>query len=319
MKLVGVNDEGHRLYRQLGGPAIIENDDGQFEAKVSVEAILLRGGWRKPADGGKAEHKAAGDDQGDLFGDLSDDDMIEAMEPIIVDAVQFFGNRVYEQVKLEPAFDVLNPRVVEFLREYGATRIKELVGTTTRAALGNTIAEGRELGEDTFKLMTRIRQVFENANRDRARMIAETEITIASAVGVQGAIDELQIERKQWLSTGRDGHTRNTHLAMHGQIVAGDAKFKSPSGDSGLGPGLFQTARENVFCRCSAIPLPEGTDDDDLVPPIKSEVKARDLTALWEEENKARRVFRKRMEEAVHRGFAAQETKAIHILMMSAW
>jgi hypothetical protein len=59
--------------------------------------------------------------------------------------------------------------------------------------------------------------------------------------------------KRVWDSAGRDGRTRDSHLAMDGQTVGLDEPFKTPSGDLLMFPGdtsLGAPPEETIQCRC---------------------------------------------------------------------
>lgn len=68
----------------------------------------------------------------------------------------------------------------------------------------------------------------------------------------QGTVARDAVKRI-WDSSGNDGRTRDTHLAMDGQAVGMDEPFKTPDGFSLMFPGdvsLGAPPEETINCRC---------------------------------------------------------------------
>ena len=95
----------------------------------------------------------------------------------------------------------------------------------------------------------------------RGEMIARTEslsaLNAASHEAAQQAVQRAGIDqrdvRRVWQSAG-DGRVRDTHRAMHGQIVGLNEPFRSPSGATLRFPGdPGAPAEERIHCRCIAI------------------------------------------------------------------
>jgi SPP1 gp7 family putative phage head morphogenesis protein len=208
--------------------------------------------------------------------------------------------------------------VAGYVDTFGASRIKDLIGSTTRDDLAESLAEGYGAGETTLQIVKRIMAVFLQADRHRAQMIAETEITIASGVAAQAGMEMAGVEYKQWLAT-LDSHTRDTHREMNGQIKAVNEDFESPSGATGAGPGQFEDPAEDIFCRCAAIPIPVEALDQaradaaaDQAATVKKTVKRKGhLRRLYAGEVAARQPHVDRMLEAVREGFQRQRDYVI--------
>lgn len=92
----------------------------------------------------------------------------------------------------------------------------------------------------------------------RARMIARTEATRASALGAQQAYSQAAAEginvRKQWLSA-RDDKVRDSHADLDGYTVGVNEPFISESGAEAEGPAQFGEPSEDINCRCVVIPV----------------------------------------------------------------
>ncbi len=152
-------------------------------------------------------------------------------------------------------FDVLNPLVLEALRErveFLSTRVNE----ETARALTEQIAAGIEAGETTQQIADRIADVYEQATGYRAIRIARTEILSASNKGATAAYKAGGATGKRWVTAG-DELVRESHRAANGQVVGiaqkftvGDSQLDHP-GDPAGAPG------EIINCRCTTVAVVE--------------------------------------------------------------
>lgn len=235
-------------------------------------------------------------DPDDVAAELPDGEMTEELLPRIRETLGYFGQRAIDMARLGIAFDVLDPAVVKFLESYGAERITGLIGETTREAIRTTLREGVEAGESMPKLVARVRQAFEAASFERARLIAETETGIAAGFGSQRGLVQSGATHKRWLST-YDGRVRDSHKAMQGQIKAVEEPFISGAGNRLMYPG-DGPASEAVRCRCASLIYVVGIDGPD---PGKMDPEAE-----WRRYDAARRMFEVQVQEGVRRGFEVQ-------------
>lgn len=200
---------------------------------------------------------------------FDDDDFTRELLTPLRDTLRHFGNRVFTRLGLEIAFDVYDPGVGEFLRDFGAERVKG-IGDTTRTALGDALA--RVAGDQpTFpKYLAAIRGTFEEASRARAEVIARTETTRAAGFAGQKAMIDAGVERKMWLSS-RDAWVRDAHRELDGQTVKAEQKFHY-HGHKADHPGGFGVPSLDINCRCVSIELP---DDDEVqgkaVSPLRTD------------------------------------------------
>ena len=99
----------------------------------------------------------------------------------------------------------------------------------------------------------------------RARTIAQTESTRAVNAATLQAYQEAQqlgIKlQKEWVSSGNDGITRDTHLALDGQVVDVDLPFEV-EGYSGMSPGEFGDESMDINCRCTIAPIVIDSGED---------------------------------------------------------
>lgn len=126
-------------------------------------------------------------------------------------------------------------------------------------AVRSAIASGRRLSQQEIE--TIVARYSDRTLYYRALLIAKTEFHVAAEAAREESLQQLiergivsasQVERV-WHSRGYDGRTRDTHLAMSGQVVQVGSPFRSPSGALLMHPGdrsLGAPAAEIVRCRC---------------------------------------------------------------------
>jgi len=104
--------------------------------------------------------------------------------PKITEMVMIAGNSALTELEVGVAFDVLNPRVVDWLREHAAEAVKG-IGDTTKAALKKTLLEGIENGESIAKLTKRVQAEYKHLELEkwRAKRIALNETKTATNKG----------------------------------------------------------------------------------------------------------------------------------------
>ncbi len=104
--------------------------------------------------------------------------------PKITHIVEVAGNVALAEVGVTVAFDVLNPRVVDWLKEHAAEAVTG-IGDTTKTALKKTLLEGIENGESIAKLTKRVQAEYKHLELEewRAKRIAMTETKTASNRG----------------------------------------------------------------------------------------------------------------------------------------
>lgn len=175
------------------------------------------------------------------------------MTPKLRSGIEKWGEGVLDKLGADVTFEIRNPLVDLYL---DAWREQKLVGITrtardaVTATLQNAAAEG--LGIEAAKRA--LREKFEDMSVSQARMIARTEVVGASnaanlaAYQISGLVDG-----KEWLAV-QDDSTRESHSDMDGQVRGISEEFKSPSGATTQGPGLFGVAGEDINCRCAVRP-----------------------------------------------------------------
>lgn len=191
--------------------------------------------------------------------------------------------RVRSQAQI--AADVADRDSLAKVDEVLAQRAKDTTGLLTgdtRDAVYQAIEDGMDQGESITQLAARVNEVFDEADKVRARMIAQTEAvgSLNTAAQTYAAnLPEGIVDNKAWLAH-HDDRTRPTHRIADGQtvkviepFVVGDALLMEP-GDRTGPPG------EVINCRCTAVHLPPGVTLEMLANSLHGLVPDTTLAAL---------------------------------------
>lgn len=181
---------------------------------------------------------------------------------------------VRQHLELPPGFDDggTHGAVRQFLEARG-NQTSPRINQATYEEIVRQLQAGVEAGEGQQALAKRVDQVFETADRVRARRIAQTEVQAAlngSANAYAEALPAGTVGSKRWLAHwpptgGEDPRTRDTHRLAAGQTVPLGAPFyvggfpMQHPGDPAAPPEL------TVNCRCALMFLPPGADGGNLV------------------------------------------------------
>lgn len=266
-----------------------------------------RDGWRPVLPGRTGDGwvplaaKAAGDQPDPYDGPLPEEPLVEAATPVLRQIWEDY----FRIPGVEISFDVRDRALEDYLRRFGAERIRDLVGTTTKKELGRALAEVQAEGPTFPKLVAAVRRVFDRAGQTRAELIARTETTIAAGAATQRAIEATGTERRLWLSS-RDHFVRDTHQRLDGQIKPASEPFEM-DGYKAMAPGHFGVARQDCNCRCVLIPLPDEKAAEGL-----STKAARD--DAWRREGTRLSIAESQMKVALQAGFQAQAEAVIAYL-----
>ena len=285
-----------------GRPVRVDVDDDAFaEAMGQAKVEEDQDG---SADRQEAESKAD-DDPPPFDGDLPEEPLVGRMVPVIERVFKHFADKVFGAINVEISFDVRDPGLEDYLTKFGAERIKDLVGTTTRKELGAALAKVQNEGPTFPKLVAAVRDVFKAAGEERAQVIARTETTIAAGAATQRAIELTHTERKMWLSS-RDAFVRDAHQRLDGQVKGGGEPF-TVDGYAAMAPGGFAKASLSVNCRCVLIPLP-----DEKAATAFDTKDARDEE--WKRQERDLATFEDELAAAVRQGFIDQGEAVITTL-----
>lgn len=171
--------------------------------------------------------------------------LINIVLPIFQELVEKEGTQALALLGIAEDFTI-TPNIAKVI-DKDTMKFASQVNRTTRDALKETIKEGMENGEGIDKLTDRIMNVYDDASKVRARMIAQTEsVRYANKADVM-AWKEAGVERKIWYCS-LDERTCPDCMALHGKTVKIDSKFFKDDYDTGEQPPKHSN------CRCSLVP-----------------------------------------------------------------
>jgi len=174
-------------------------------------------------------------------------------------AMKTEGNRQLINLGLGAVFDVTNPAVVAYLKEFGLEKAAEVIGSN-REAVKNALIAGVEAGEGIPELKKRIQAEFTPYTDAgyKAERIARTEVIGASNQGAVESYKQAGVEglKKAWLNQpdARDTHIQAGMDYSEDNAIPIEDDFKVGS-DSMAAPGGGSEAGETINCRCTVIPV----------------------------------------------------------------
>jgi len=167
--------------------------------------------------------------------------------PFIERTYQKLGSSTLEDLGVAIAFDVNNPKAVEFLSER-TFRFSFQTNDTTQRRLAKKLAGGLDAGATQKELSDIVQEEFRFAKRFRSERIARTEIGTAANKGIQDGMEQGGAKFKKWLQS-HDANVRDSHRTD--QVVGIDEPFEVGGffldypGDPSAPVG------EIVNCRCT--------------------------------------------------------------------
>jgi HK97 family phage portal protein len=179
------------------------------------------------------------------------------------ETIAAFGSDELKTLGMAIDFTLYDPEVVSFVQSNAANRSKLIVGTT-RTNLQESLAAGVQGGENTDKLVKRIRALVGDADVVRAKTISRTEIVRASNYAADKVHRDVGIEEHEWLAT-QDGGVRSAHRALDGVAVAVGTPFTLGT-QTAMYPGGFNVPALDINCRCGLIPLIDELDEARAAP-----------------------------------------------------
>lgn len=131
---------------------------------------------------------------------------------------------------------------------------------TTNIAIAQTLLDGMDEGESIVSLRKRIMDVFDDAKKSRAEMIARTELTRTSTWSNEEIYRQVGITKKEWLT---NPGACEFCIPMNGKIVEITSTFipknRLVDGQDG---GEMKTTYESIMrpplhpnCRCDILPV----------------------------------------------------------------
>ncbi len=211
-------------------------------------------------------------------------------------AVAEFGADAMAEAGVNIAFDLDNPRAVEFIDATAADR-SNLINGTTEKNLRATLSEGVSAGDTQRALIARVQAAVKDATAARADMIARTETTRAAGFATEEGMLQSNLTEKEWLAV-QDDRTRDTHFEMDGQKQPVGEPFLSPDGHDADYPGNFGIAGEDINCRCVVVAV--DTLPDKAARVAKWFIKASQMERLQSTyARQLRSVFREQGEQVI--------------------
>lgn len=210
-----------------------------FSAKDSL--IRLAGSDKVPPQWGKDPPQIS---------PLEEAKMRENLTPIANSTIRYGAEDMLEEINdFAVPFDVTKPAIKAYVENRLGKRIRSILGTQQdRAAkiVADAAAEGRTIDQ----LSKDLREAFGRDSVAWSDRIARTESAGLYNKGSVTAMEEEDIETKEWLSS-RDAFVRPTHSAADGQVVGIRDNFVLTSGASGPFPGEMGVPEEDINCRCA--------------------------------------------------------------------
>lgn len=297
-------------FRSLAGRPPVTDGTGDLSPPMPPDPVAMAeiAAETKPKPGDdkkalKGSHVTEGAiDQ--ILEQLRPDALTAELEPLFLEKIQEWAKDVLGDLGQSARFDLLNPKIAEHLRQFAGDRIEGIVDATTRDALRSVLIEVVRAGGSIDDLVKAIDEVFDYADDVRAATIARTEVLRSSnwasteAFRISGVVDE-----REWVATP-DERTRESHLAMDGQVVGINEKFVAPTGAEADHPGAFGIADEDIQCRCTTAAV--------IADPDKAGVsKAVDRVAAWKRWDAVASPWEADAEAAVKRGLGVQRREVI--------
>lgn len=145
----------------------------------------------------------------------------DALAPVLSAVMQ---NATEPAAPVFGSFTLANPAMREYLDGYTS----ELADTLSRTSYGNferILREGQGEGLSVPEVSKRLEERLPEANRERADLIARTELIRSSnGAALKQAQGSGVVRGKRWLSAG-DGRVREAHQDLDGTVVGIDEPF----------------------------------------------------------------------------------------------
>lgn len=173
------------------------------------------------------------------------------------------GPGIPDLVAILQAFDLQNPRVLQYIETTFLTHLDGMADVTV-AAVRDALRAGLSAGEGIPELVARLEQLAVFGG-DRAERVARTETIGAYNLGSQEAFRAAKVARKSWLSA-RDERTRVSHTGADAETSGAPIDVATPftlreprRGEAQLMfPGdPHGPAWATVNCRCALLPEDE--------------------------------------------------------------
>ena len=191
-------------------------------------------------------------------------DLALAIEPFIHEILASGGRRGLAEIHVAPeAFDVVNPRVADFMRRY-TIRLAGEVNKYTAQVVAESLADGFEQGETTRELQQRVSGVYSDFSGYRTEMIARTESARAFVSGEQEAWAQSDVvEGKTWeLAVGGCAACNAAHRDFGAKAIPIEQPFYPLGSTIATEDGPFRVDYTAIMgpplhphCRCGVTPV----------------------------------------------------------------
>ena len=219
----------------------------RVDGAVAGMSIKKTGQWLK-------DHKDVVDQISFEMG-VANKDLVAGSGAYLEGAIVAGGEEALTTVGADLLFDILNPRVAEFMR--AKVIILKDVNRVTHDMLRKELVEGFEAGENMQTIAGRIRKVFGNTDRTRSLRIAQTEVNSSANYGsIEGYKQSGVVDGKEWLA-GPDARPSHQEAAAR---YSGDGAIPLHQDfEVGMGrgpsPGNIGLPEEDINCRCTVLPV----------------------------------------------------------------
>ncbi len=190
--------------------------------------------------------------------------LAEATDPFVRATMLAGGEKALRSLTSDRTFNSLSPKVEQSLANHRVGALAQINSTTAKQIRAN-LADGLSKGENLFLLRKRVQEVYSQADKFRAEMIARTETIWAWNEGTrQGYEQSGVVTQLEWLSSN-DDRTCQWCPQMDGKVISIEQDFLN-MGDNFIGErgGVLTADFEAVshpplhpMCRCTVIPVTE--------------------------------------------------------------
>lgn len=185
------------------------------------------------------------------------------IRPFIERIMQQGGTVGLQQIGLEGFFDVTNPQVAEFIRNY-TIRLAGQVNETTIAELSRTLGQGLDAGETVADLARRVREADSTFGPTRAERIARSESARAYMEGNEKSWEDSGIVAgKRWeVAAAPCRFCQAVGDAFGDRVIPVGGAFYEQGATLSAGDQRMELDYEDVKhpplhpnCRCGLIPV----------------------------------------------------------------
>ncbi len=239
----------------------------------------------------------------ELVKNISPEILQGAIGPVLASLVNVSGQRTLTGAGIEVAFNMEATEVSDYLEEVGGNKIVG-INDTTRSKVREALASGIEEGLDLDGIKSRVESVFDEARGPRAWKIARTETADAASFASLQAMEQANLERKQWITTV-DDRTRDAHIELDGQIRGIREPF-SGGGYQAMRPGNFGVAEQDINCRCVIVAVIDEEESRSYDKTVREEI--------WKSREVIRERYESEMKKEVRGAFEEQRNLLLKML-----